>query len=145
MNLANIMEAVTTPGFGAAKTWCEAHHTEFADPYVLSKELLNAWVAFRNPALIKQGVRINCVNPGPTATPMMNDFESMFGKELMENFAQPIGRFSAPEEQAWPLVFIGSPRASFVNGHALNADGGFTGAVMTGQIDPTALMPGAGS
>jgi NAD(P)-dependent dehydrogenase (short-subunit alcohol dehydrogenase family) len=141
MNLANIMEAVTTPGFGAAKTWCEAHLGEFADPYVLSKELVNAWVSFRNPALINQGIRINCVNPGPTETPMMKEFEGMFGHEMMVNFSQPIGRFSRPEEQAWPLVFLGSPRASFINGHLLNADGGFTGAVMTGQIDPTKLGP----
>ena len=37
------------------------------------------------------------------------------------------------EEQAWPLVLIGSPRCSYVAGEVLNVDGGFQGARYTGR------------
>ena len=39
--------------------------------------------------------------------------------------AQPIGRRSSPEEQAWPLLMLNSPAASYVNGVDLPVDGGF--------------------
>ena len=42
---------------------------------------------------------------------------------------------STPAEQAYPLIFLGSDAAGYINGHALNVDGGFVGAVATGQID----------
>ena len=38
-------------------------------------------------------------------------------------------------------MFLNSPRMSYVNGEALHTDGGFLGAMMTGQIDVAALMP----
>jgi hypothetical protein len=39
------------------------------------------------------------------------------------------------------MVFLNSPRASFVTGLQLDADGGFKGGMFTGQIDPAVLMP----
>ena len=41
------------------------------------------------------------------------------------------------------MVFLNSPRMSYVNGEALHTDGGFLGAMVTGQIDFAALMPPA--
>jgi NAD(P)-dependent dehydrogenase (short-subunit alcohol dehydrogenase family) len=38
----------------------------------------------------------------------------------------PIGRISQPEEQATAAVFLASDDASFVTGHALLVDGGYT-------------------
>jgi NAD(P)-dependent dehydrogenase (short-subunit alcohol dehydrogenase family) len=52
-----------------------------------------------------------------------------------------VGRYSTPEEQAWPLVCLNSPRLSYVTGETLYTDGGFFGALQTGQVDFSALMP----
>ena len=49
-------------------------------------------------------------------------------------FIGPSGRRSTAEEQAWPLVFLNSPRASYIAGEALHTDAGFLGAMVTGQI-----------
>lgn len=84
---------------------------------------------------IKQGVRINCIAPGPTETPMMPEFETAASKALIDVFIKPIDRRSQPAEQAYPLIFLCSDAASYINGHILNVDGGFVGGVMTGQID----------
>jgi len=140
-NMATVLELVTTPDFASARTWCEADPARIANAYGLSKEAINAYTAWRCVPLAKDGIRINCLNPGPTDTAMMPHFEQAMGKAYMDDFPKPLGRNSRPEEQAWPLVFLNSPRASYVTGIALFADGGFTGGLYTGQIDPSVLMP----
>ena len=85
--------------------------------------------------LIKDhGIRLNCTNPGPTDTAMMPAFEAQAGKELIDAFVGPSGRRSNAEEQAWPLLFLNSPRSSYIAGEALHVDAGFLGAMVTGQI-----------
>jgi NAD(P)-dependent dehydrogenase (short-subunit alcohol dehydrogenase family) len=140
-NLATVLELVRTPDFEAARAWCEADPRRIANAYGISKEAINAYTADRCVELAERGLRINCLNPGPTDTPMMPHFEAANGVEFMRDFPKPIGRNSSPEEQAWPLLFLNSPRASYVTGTALFADGGFTGALHTGHLDVTLLVP----
>ena len=140
-NLGVLFELLATPDFAGAKAWCEAHPKELKNAYGLSKEAINAYTAFRSFNLAKDGIRINCVNPGPTDTPMMPEFEKAVGKKYMDDFPVPLGRHAVAEEQAWPMVFLNSPRSSFVTGLQFDCDGGFKGGLFTGQIDPTVLMP----
>jgi NAD(P)-dependent dehydrogenase (short-subunit alcohol dehydrogenase family) len=93
--------------------------------------------------LIRQGIRINCICPAPTETPMMSVFESHASKAVIDVYSQPIGRRSTPQEQARPLVFLNSDAASYINGHVLNVDGGFVGAAVVGEIDVPALFTAA--
>ena len=83
------------------------------------------------------------MNPGPTDTPMMPEFEKAVGKKYMDDFPVPLGRHAVAEEQAWPMVFLNSPRSSFVTGVQFDADGGFKGGLFTGQIDPASSCPKA--
>jgi NAD(P)-dependent dehydrogenase (short-subunit alcohol dehydrogenase family) len=140
-NQEKLAELLATPDHAAARAWCEAHPTDLANAYGLSKEAINMYTAARCVDLIGRGIRINCLNPGPTDTPMMPHFEEANGVDFMRQFPRPIGRNSRPDEQAWPLVFLGSPRASYVTGVSVFADGGFTGALFTGQVDFALLLP----
>jgi NAD(P)-dependent dehydrogenase (short-subunit alcohol dehydrogenase family) len=140
-NMELLFGLMMTPDFGAARAWCEEHPNELANAYGLSKEAINAYTAYRSFALAKEGIRINCVNPGPTDTPMMPEFEKAVGKKYMDDFPVPLGRHAVAEEQAWPMVFLNSPRASYLTGHQLDVDGGFKGGLFTGQIDASVLMP----
>jgi NAD(P)-dependent dehydrogenase (short-subunit alcohol dehydrogenase family) len=90
--------------------------------------------------LIKRGIRINCISPGPTETPMMPHFEANASPHFIDVFTEPIGRRSTPAEQALPLIFLNSDAATYVNGHNLNVDAGFVGGVTTGQIDLQASL-----
>ena len=140
-NMELLSGLIATADFAGARAWCEEHPKELRNAYGLSKEAINAYTAFRSFSLAPDGIRINCVNPGPTDTPMMPEFEKAVGKKYMDDFPVPLGRHAVAEEQAWPLVFLNSPRSSFITGHQLDADGGFKGGLFTGQIDATVLMP----
>lgn len=134
------MEIVMSPGFDEAVAWCEANMDTVAEGYAFSKENVIVWTQFMGAQLIKRGIRINCTLPSPTETPMMKSFHEASGKDVVDAAAEPMGRYSTPEEQANGLVLINSALASIVNGVVFPVDGGFMGALATGQIDMARLM-----
>ena len=130
-----LLPLVTSATFADGVAWCEQHPQVIAGGYMFSKKALNAWVAWRACSLMKDhGIRLNCSNPGPTDTAMMPAFEAQAGKELIDAFIGPCGRRSTAEEQAWPLVFLNSPRSSYVAGEAFHVDAGFLAAMVTNQL-----------
>ena len=142
-NTAKWMPLVTTDGFAAGRAWVDEHPEEITGGYAPSKEAIIVWTLWASFAWADKGIRVNSISPGPTQTPMMPDFEEFVGKEFMENFPVPLGRRSAPAEQAYPLIFLNSRAASYITGENLITDGGTMGAIMTGNIDP-AIFAGAG-
>ena len=133
-NIAKWMPLVTTDGFAEGRQWCEEHPDEIATGYAPSKEAIIVWTLNAALDLGTRGVRVNCISPGPTDTPMMPAFEDFAGKELIDTFAQGAGRRSRPEEQAYPLIFLNSRAASYVSGENFVTDGGTLGALMTGRL-----------
>jgi NAD(P)-dependent dehydrogenase (short-subunit alcohol dehydrogenase family) len=74
-----------------------------------------------------RGIRINAICPGASKRPWLppmiaKEPETM--KEITKE--QPIGRLGRPEEIASTVLWLCSPGASFVIGHALAVDGGYT-------------------
>jgi len=136
-NIAKWMPLVTTQGFAAAKVWCEEHPDEIATGYSPSKEAIIVWTMHAAMGLAKRNIRVNCISPGPTDTPMMPAFEDFAGKEMIDTFTAGLGRRSTPEEQAYPLIFLNSPAASYISGENFITDGGTLGAIMTGNITLT--------
>ena len=74
-----------------------------------------------------KGIRINAVCPGVILTPMAEDLIRR-NPDLEEKFVRdiPAGRLGRPEEIADAVIWLCSPGASFMAGHALLVDGGFT-------------------
>jgi NAD(P)-dependent dehydrogenase (short-subunit alcohol dehydrogenase family) len=76
---------------------------------------------------IKQGIRVNAVNPGLIDTQIARDVvagdEHAYG-DIAKGV--PIGRAGRPEEIASVVLWLCSPGASYVVGHALTVDGGMT-------------------
>ena len=76
----------------------------------------------------RSGLRINCICPGYTETPMTTK-DPMVLKAMQEKVASkdvPIGRMGKPEEIADGVLYLAGGRSSFVTGTALMVDGGFT-------------------
>jgi NAD(P)-dependent dehydrogenase (short-subunit alcohol dehydrogenase family) len=133
-HMGELAELCGVTDFDAAREWCESHDELVNEGYSLSKEAIVFYTMQRSGSLLAEGKRINCISPGPTDTAMMPAFEAQAGKELIDAFVGPSGRRSNPEEQAWPLLFLNSPRSSYVAGEALHVDAGFLGAMVTGQL-----------
>jgi NAD(P)-dependent dehydrogenase (short-subunit alcohol dehydrogenase family) len=77
----------------------------------------------------RKNIRVNCICPGFIDTPMTASVFSNAGMdEYLERFreAHQLGRVGKPEEIASAALFLASDDASFVSGHALVVDGGFT-------------------
>ncbi len=134
-NIAKWIPLVTTNGFAEAKKWCEENPEAIATGYVPSKEAICVWTHYAAMDFATRNIRVNCISPGPTDSPMMKDFEDFAGAELIDMFAQGAGRRSRPEEQAYPLVFLNSRAASYVSGENFVTDGGTLGALMTGKLE----------
>jgi NAD(P)-dependent dehydrogenase (short-subunit alcohol dehydrogenase family) len=76
---------------------------------------------------VKRGIRVNAVNPGLIDTQIARDVvngDEQAYAELAKHV--PIGRAGSPEEIASVVLWLCSPGASYVIGHALTVDGGMT-------------------
>jgi|HigsolmetaAR203D_1030402.scaffolds.fasta_scaffold00376_5 NAD(P)-dependent dehydrogenase (short-subunit alcohol dehydrogenase family) len=73
----------------------------------------------------KHNVRVNAVSPGYIETELTKGTfaNEDYARKVLE--LTPQNRFGKPEQVADPIVFLASPRASFITGHVLAVDGGF--------------------
>jgi NAD(P)-dependent dehydrogenase (short-subunit alcohol dehydrogenase family) len=132
-DLATLDELIDTPTFADAVHWCRSHLGSDAHNYALTKGAVIAYTARRGVELAPHGLRVNCVAPGPTATPMTARFrEDVPGH--MERLPLPMGRMADASEQAWAFAFLGSPRSSFITGTTIFVDGGFVAGLTTGLL-----------
>ena len=74
----------------------------------------------------KDGIRVNCVNPGYIQTPMTKETMEERFDEIMAKV--PVGRLGQPENIAEAVVWMCSDRASFMTGAAHVVDGGYSAA-----------------
>jgi NAD(P)-dependent dehydrogenase (short-subunit alcohol dehydrogenase family) len=75
-----------------------------------------------------QNIRVNCVCPGDTDTPMLRDEARQMGQPI-ETFLKdaadrPLGRLGTPEEVAQAVLFLAGESSNFITGTTLVVDGG---------------------
>jgi NAD(P)-dependent dehydrogenase (short-subunit alcohol dehydrogenase family) len=76
--------------------------------------------------LARSNIRVNAVAPGPVDTGLLH--RMVHGQVPIDVIAEgvPMGRIAAPEEIAAAIVWLCSDAASYITGHTLAIDGGFT-------------------
>lgn len=111
-SIVNITSMVASKGVPAASVYSASK--------AAVESLTRTWAAEFGPA----GVRVNAVAPGPTRTDGVlaewGDTNEELGRAL------PLGRTAEPEEIAQAVLFLASPRSSFITGTVLHVDGGGT-------------------
>lgn len=77
---------------------------------------------------LREGIRVNCVNPGTAATPWVSRLLSSAADPEAEGAAlaarQPHGRLVSPDEIADAIAYLASPRSGSTTGTSIAVDGG---------------------
>jgi len=88
---------------------------------------------------IREGIRVNCVNPGTVDTPWVGRLLAAADDPAVELAAlqarQPTGRLVAAEEVAAAIAYLASPLAGATTGTALAVDGGMYGLRPRGPVN----------
>lgn len=79
-----------------------------------------------------QNVRVNCVAPGPIDTPLVARLHKPEDRQVWLR-RTPLQRYGKADEVAAAIAFLLSPEASYINGHTLAVDGGFSTAGIIGE------------
>jgi NAD(P)-dependent dehydrogenase (short-subunit alcohol dehydrogenase family) len=135
-NLEQLNELLDTTDWDAAVEWVLQNGK--AD-YLSMKQAMCAYVAREAYPLLKKGVRINAICPGPTDTPLAQaNAETWLG--FGADYRADIGlEPSTPLEQALPLVFLCSAAAVAITGQTVISDAGYISAGVTNAF-PEAKM-----
>jgi NAD(P)-dependent dehydrogenase (short-subunit alcohol dehydrogenase family) len=91
--------------------------------YSSTKGAIVAFTRSLSQSLIKKGIRVNGVAPGPIWTPLI---PSTFPEDKVKEFGKqvPMGRAGQPEEVAPSFVFLASDDSSYMAGQILHPNGG---------------------
>lgn len=91
--------------------------------YAATKGAIVAFTRSLSTALVKRGIRVNGVAPGPIWTPLI---PATFPPDKVESFGSntPMGRAGQPSEVAPCYVFLSSADASYMTGQVMHPNGG---------------------
>ena len=107
VNVTTMVASKGVPGAGA-----------YSASKAAVESLTRTWAVEFGP----RGVRVNSVAPGPTRTEGVEAEWGETNEELGRSL--PLGRTAKPEEIAEVVLFLASPRATFITGSTLHVDGG---------------------
>jgi len=134
--LEELQGLLDTPDFDGGAAWFVEHEK---CNYMATKQAVCAYVARQAFPMLKRGIRINAICPGPTDTPLAQankDVWLAFGADFREEAGI---QTSTPMEQAYPLLFLCSDAACGINGITLITDAGYMSSGITGSF-PNATM-----
>ncbi|MEL6330259.1 MAG: glucose 1-dehydrogenase [Planctomycetota bacterium] len=113
INNASIAGSIGLPGMGV---------------YIGSKHAVIGITKTAALEVARQNVRVNSVSPAGIQTEMFDRFTGGDESDAAQQFAEqhPVGRVGEVREIANAVAFLASPRTTFLTGHDLKVDGGWT-------------------
>jgi 2-deoxy-D-gluconate 3-dehydrogenase len=116
---------VSISSIQSAVGWSGAGQFSIA-PYGASKSGLNSITRYFALDYAKYNITANVVCPGFVETPLVAKLkdDELIGGDIISR--TPIGRFAKIEEIAAPVLFLCSDASSYVTGHTMFVDGGWT-------------------
>lgn len=107
-SLAAVRAVPVVPGYGSAKSGLLA----------LTRNLAMKWAA--------DGIRVNAVVPGVTATRMTAPMDYVPEAKQAQLDHIPLGRFAQPSEIAAPIAYLCTDAAAYFTGSTVVVDGGYS-------------------
>jgi len=100
-------------------------HPQYHNPaaYGAAKAGVIQFTRYTACHLAGSGIRVNCLSPGPFPRDEVRN-DAAFAERLCERV--PLGRVGSPEEIVGPALFLLSDASSYVTGHNLVVDGGWS-------------------
>jgi len=89
--------------------------------YTSTKGAIVAFTRGLSNQQLSNGIRVNCVCPGPIWTPLI---PATMNEKAQSEFTSPMGRPGQPAEVATCFVFLASKDSSFMSGQSLHPNGG---------------------
>jgi NAD(P)-dependent dehydrogenase (short-subunit alcohol dehydrogenase family) len=120
-HLDELRELLALEDFDAGAQWFQDKGK--AD-YMSTKQAICAYVASQAMPMLKRGIRINAICPGPTDTPLFHAQPEKMREALIR--AIPLRRVAQPEEIAEAVMFFLGRRSDYITGQVLSVSGGLT-------------------
>jgi NAD(P)-dependent dehydrogenase (short-subunit alcohol dehydrogenase family) len=136
-NFGLLRGLIETPDFDSAVAWVQK---EEKANYFWMKQAVCAYVASQAFPMLKRGIRINAICPGPTDTPLAQankDVWLAFGADYRKELGIEA---STPMEQAYPLLFLCSEAANGITGITLITDAGYMMSGITESFPNATMM-----
>ena len=142
-NLPQTVDFLESKDWESAAQWLEANPGN--DHYLFSKQVMNTYVAREAPRLLRQGIRLNAVLPGPTDTPL-----ARANAETWLTFGEPFRKevgvdALSPEQVGDSLIYLCSEAAGGISGATIIIDHGHTNATVSGSYDDPVIHALLGS
>ena len=106
--------------------------------YLSTKQAICAYVASQAHPMLKRGIRINAICPGPTDTPLARANADLWLGFAADYRADVGAEAHTPLEQASILVFLGSDAAAAISGQTIVSDMGYLASGVTGSFPAAA-------
>jgi NAD(P)-dependent dehydrogenase (short-subunit alcohol dehydrogenase family) len=138
-NLEQLKELLAIDDWDGQVKWIVDNN--MAD-YMHMKQAMCAYVASQAFAMLKRGIRINAICPGPTDTPLAQaNAETWLG--FASDYRTDVGIDPhTPLEQAYALVYLCSRAATAISGQTIISDAGYLASGVTGSYPSATPVAG---
>jgi 3-oxoacyl-[acyl-carrier protein] reductase len=96
--------------------------------YATSKAAIAGLVPTAAAELVRYGIRLNAINPGPVNTGYLDTDTTDRSTKVIDDVlaTMPLGRFGVPDDVAHLVAWLVSDAGRWVTGQVITSDGGFT-------------------
>ena len=121
---------------GQEDRWLQEHKSSWIqDPYKISKQCAAAYTYLASAEGRRRRVRVNCINPGITRTPLSDNFREMLGSERYDSIVAQTGRAGEPQDVAAVVELLARADCQWMNGVEITVDGGYFASTIAAALN----------